>query len=100
MPIELLDKVQQWTAVPRAAVVLLILKGETSNQEVARKYALHVAEAEEWRDRYLMGVKNEQREARVRAGFFARRSQGGRSSESAGGPLSDVTTTKTLTQIP
>jgi len=50
MPSELADKVQRWTAKRRAAVVLMILKGETSGQEVARKYGLRVVEVEEWRD--------------------------------------------------
>jgi transposase-like protein len=49
MPSELPDKVQRWTAKRRAAVALMILKGETSSQEVARKYGLRVAEVEEWR---------------------------------------------------
>jgi transposase-like protein len=61
MPSELPDKVQRWTAKRRAAVVLMILKGETSSQEVARKYGLRVAEVEEWRDRFLMGAENELR---------------------------------------
>jgi transposase-like protein len=61
MPSELPDKVQGWTAKRRAAVALMILKGETSSQEVARKYGLRVAEVEEWRDRFLMGAENELR---------------------------------------
>jgi hypothetical protein len=61
MPGELPDKVQRWTAKRRAAVVLIILKRETSTLEVARKYGLRVAEVEEWRDRFLIGAENELR---------------------------------------
>jgi transposase-like protein len=66
MPGELPDKVQRWTAKRRATVVLMILKGETSSQEVARKYRLRVAEVEEWRDRFLMGAENELRSQAAR----------------------------------
>jgi transposase-like protein len=64
MPSELPDNVQRWTAKRRAAVVTMILKGETSSQEVARKYGLRVADVEEWRDRFLVGAENALRSRR------------------------------------
>ena len=39
-------------------MVLSVLKGETSVQEVARKHGLRVAEVEDWRDRYLLAAEN------------------------------------------
>src|ERR1041385_8049523 len=52
------DDVQRWTAKRRAALVLSIVKGETSVAEAARKHALKVAEVEDWRDRFLLGAEN------------------------------------------
>ena len=49
---------QRWTAKRRAALILSILKGETSAQAAARKHGLTVAEVEEWRDRFLLGAEN------------------------------------------
>src|SRR5262249_18483188 len=40
---------QRWTAKRRAALVLSIVKGETSAQAAARKHGRTVAEIEEWR---------------------------------------------------
>jgi transposase-like protein len=50
--------IQRWTAKKRAALVVSILKGETSIQEAARKHALTVAEVEEWKERFLDGGQN------------------------------------------
>ena len=47
------DSVQRWTAKRRSALVLSILRGETSAQEAARKHGLPVAEIEGWQERYL-----------------------------------------------
>ena len=44
------ENVQRWTAKRRAALVLSIVKGETSVQESARKHGLTVAEVEEWQE--------------------------------------------------
>ena len=55
---DLPDDVKRWTSKRRAAVVMAILKGETSAQEVARKYGLRVAEVENWKDRFEMGAEN------------------------------------------
>ena len=44
------EEVQRWTARRRSALVLSILKGETSAVEAARKHGLTVAQVEEWRE--------------------------------------------------
>jgi transposase-like protein len=55
---ERLEEVQRWTAKRRAALVLSVLKGETTVVEAARKHALTVAEIEQWRGRFLLGAEN------------------------------------------
>ncbi|MEM9114352.1 MAG: DUF1153 domain-containing protein [Myxococcota bacterium] len=52
------DKVERWTSGRRVALVLSVLKGEISVQEAARKYALRVAEIEDWKDKFLSGANN------------------------------------------
>jgi transposase-like protein len=52
------EDLQRWTAKRRVALVMSILKGETSVQEAARKHGLKVAEVEDWRDRFLSGAEN------------------------------------------
>ena len=52
------ENVERWTAKRRVALVVSILKGETSIAEAARKHALTVAEVEDWRDRVLLGAEN------------------------------------------
>ena len=52
------ESVQRWTAKRRSALVLSILRGETSAQEAARQHGLTVAEIEEWQERYLVGAEN------------------------------------------
>jgi transposase-like protein len=52
------DDIQRWTAKRRAALVLGILRGETSVQEAARKHGLTVAEVEEWKDRFVLAAEN------------------------------------------
>ena len=49
------EEVQRWTAKRRAALVISLLKGETTAAEAARRHGLKVAEVEEWRDRFLLG---------------------------------------------
>jgi transposase-like protein len=49
---------QRWTAKRRAALVLSLLKGETTAAEAARRHGLKVAEVEDWRDRFLLGAEN------------------------------------------
>ena len=51
-------KVQRWTAKRRAALVISLLKGETTAAEAARRHGLKVAEVEAWRDRFLLGAEN------------------------------------------
>jgi len=55
---EIPEDVQRWTSKRRAALVLSILKGETSVQEAARKHRLTVAEIEDWRERFLLAAEN------------------------------------------
>ena len=52
------EPIERWTAKRRAALVVSLLKGETSVAEAARKHALTVAEIEDWRDRFLVGAEN------------------------------------------
>lgn len=46
------EDLQRWTSKRQAALILSILKGETSVAEAARKHALKVSEIEDWRDRF------------------------------------------------
>ena len=50
-------RVQRWTAKRRAALMISLLKGETTAVE-ARRHGLKVAEVEGWRDRFLLGAEN------------------------------------------
>lgn len=50
--------VKRWTAKRRSALVMSVLRGETSVPEAARKHGLTVAEIEDWRDRFLLGAEN------------------------------------------
>ena len=52
------DTLKRWTAKRRTALVLEILRGDTTVAEAARKYGLIVGEIEEWRDRFLAGAEN------------------------------------------
>ena len=52
------EEVQRWTAKRRAALVMSLLKGETTVAEAARRHGLKVAEVEEWRERFLLGAEN------------------------------------------
>lgn len=52
------DSVQRWTAKRRAALVVSILKGQTSIAEAARTQGLTVAEVEGWQQRFLVGAEN------------------------------------------
>jgi transposase-like protein len=49
---------KRWTAKRRAALVLELLRGDTSVAEAARKHGLTVAELEEWRERFLSGAEH------------------------------------------
>jgi len=52
------DSVQRWTAKRRAALIVSILKGETSIPEAARQHEITVAEVEDWHQRFLLGAEN------------------------------------------
>ena len=52
------DSVQRWTAKRRVALVLSIVKGETSVAEAARRHGLTVAEVEDWQERFLLAAEN------------------------------------------
>ena len=58
MPKETPDQVQRWTAKRRSALIVSILKGETSAQEAARKHGLTLAEIEDWKSRFLLAAEN------------------------------------------
>ena len=53
---ELPEEVQRWTAKRRSALIVSIIRGETSVQEAARKYGLTVAEVEDWREKFLLAA--------------------------------------------
>ena len=52
------EEVQRWTAKRRAALILEILKGNTTTAEAARTHGLTVAEVERWKERFLAGAEN------------------------------------------
>jgi hypothetical protein len=52
------EEVQRWTVKRPVALVVSILKGETPVQQAARKHGLTVAEAEDWRERFLLAADN------------------------------------------
>ena len=51
-------EIKRWTAKRKAALVLSILRGETSVQEAARKHGLTVAEVEDWKEKFLLAAEN------------------------------------------
>lgn len=55
---EIPDNLQRWTAKRRVALIVSILKGETSVAEAARKHGLTVAEIEDWQERFQLGAEN------------------------------------------
>ena len=50
---ELPDEIKRWTASRRAALVLQILRGETTPNEAARKYDLKPSDVLAWKDAFL-----------------------------------------------
>ena len=52
------DTLKRWTAKRRTALILEIVRGDTTVAEAARTYGLTVGEIEEWRDRFLAGAEN------------------------------------------
>lgn len=55
---QLPEKVERWTSKRRSALIVSILRGETSIQEAARKHGLTVAEVEDWKDKFLAAGEN------------------------------------------
>ena len=52
------ESIERWTAKRRAALVVRVLKGETSIAEAARQHGLKVAEVEGWHDQFLRAAEN------------------------------------------
>lgn len=52
------EPIERWTAKRHVALVMSILKGETSVTEAARPHGLTVAEVENWQERVLIGAEN------------------------------------------
>jgi len=51
-------EIQRWTAKRRAALVIGIIKGETSVVEAARKHGLKVSEVEDWQEKFLAAAES------------------------------------------
>ena len=58
MAAESAEPIERWTAKRRVALVIRLLKGETSVAEAARQQGLTVAEIEDWREKFLLGAEN------------------------------------------
>ena len=58
LTVESPDEIQRWTARRRTALVLSILKGEMTVEEVARRHGLAVSEVEDWKVRLLNAAHN------------------------------------------
>jgi transposase-like protein len=52
------DDIQRWTTKRKAALVLSVIKGETSVQQAARQHGITVAELEDWKERFLLAAVN------------------------------------------
>jgi transposase-like protein len=52
------ETIERWTAKQLAALVLKVLKGDTSVAETARQHGLKVADVEQWQDQYLRAAEN------------------------------------------
>jgi transposase-like protein len=52
------DEVQRWAAKRRVALVVRILKRETSVPQAARKHGLTLSGLENWQERFLLGAGN------------------------------------------
>src|SRR5665811_35881 len=55
---ELPEEAQRWTAKRRSALIVSIIRGESSVQEAARKYGLTVAEVEDRREKFLSAAED------------------------------------------
>ena len=52
------DQIQRWTTKKKTAVIMSILKGETSLAEAARKHGLTINQLEDWKEKFLSGAEN------------------------------------------
>ncbi|MDR4459441.1 MAG: transposase [Nitrospirales bacterium] len=52
------EPIERWTAKRRAALVLRILKGETSVAEAARQHGLTVRDVEDWQEQFCRAAEN------------------------------------------
>ena len=52
------ENIKRWTAKRRSALVLEIIKGQTTVREAARQHGLKPSEIQEWYDRFLAGAEN------------------------------------------
>jgi transposase-like protein len=52
------EPAKRWTAKRRTALVLEILRGDTSVAEAARRHGVTIADIEAWRERFLSGAEN------------------------------------------
>jgi hypothetical protein len=52
------DDVLRWRTKRKSALLLSIIKGETSIQKAARQHALTIAEIEDWKQRFFLGAEN------------------------------------------
>jgi len=50
--------IERWTAKRRAALILRVLKGETSVAEAARQHGFTVVEVEGWQEQFLRSAEN------------------------------------------
>jgi transposase-like protein len=55
---EIPDDVKRWTVKRRQALILQLVRGETTPAEAARRYDLTVREIEEWRDKAMAAMEN------------------------------------------
>ena len=52
------ELIERWTAKRRAALVVRLLKGDTSVAEAARQHGLTVGEVESWQEPFLRAAEN------------------------------------------
>lgn len=55
---DLSEEVRHWAAKRRSALVLSIVRGETSAAEGARKHGLTVIQVEDWQERSVLADEN------------------------------------------
>ena len=57
-PAPLPDEIKRWTAKRRTALVLEILRGQTTPQKAAKEHGLKARDVEHWRDTFLASGEN------------------------------------------